>query len=283
MLVIKTKRALIAVAGILGLLGSASTFAGYALNLPPGVTPISHEAHDLHMLILKICAGIGIVVFGAMFISIIKHRKSRGVQPAQFHESTAVEIVWTIVPFLILIGMAIPATKALVVMEDTSNADISIKVTGYQWRWGYEYLDDKVSFISTLSTPKSAIYNEQAKGEHYLLEVDKPLVVPVNKKVRLLITSNDVIHAWWVPELGMKKDAIPGYVNQMWFKIEKEGTYRGQCAELCGKDHGFMPIVVIAKSDADYARWIAAQKSAAVADKVATRDLVQPAEVKAAR
>jgi cytochrome c oxidase subunit 2 len=271
MLVNNTKRALTAVAGILGLFGAASAFAEYGLNLTPGVTPISHEAHDLHMLIVKICIGIGVVVFGAMFISIINHRKSKGVQPAQFHESTTVEIIWTIVPFLILVGMAIPATKALVAMEDTSDADISIKVTAYQWRWGYDYVDGGVSFISTLATPKEAIYNEQAKGEHYLLEVDKPLVVPVNKKVRLLITSNDVIHAWWVPQLGMKKDAIPGFINEMWFKIEKEGTYRGQCAELCGKDHGFMPIVVVAKNEADYNQWVAAQKGDAAADQAAAQ------------
>jgi cytochrome c oxidase subunit 2 len=230
MLVNKAKRALTAIAGLAGLMATTSAVADYALNLTPGVTPISHEAHTLHMLILKVCVGIGIVVFGAMFISIINHRKSKGVKPAQFHESTAVEIVWTIVPFLILVGMAIPATKALVAMEDTSDADLSIKVTGYQWRWGYDYVDDGVSYISTLSTPKEAIYNQLPKDENYLLEVDNPVVVPVNKKVRLLITSNDVIHAWWVPKLGMKKDAIPGFINEMWFKVEEEGTYRGQCA-----------------------------------------------------
>jgi cytochrome c oxidase subunit 2 len=273
MLVNKTKRALTAIAGLAGLLAATSAIADYALNLTPGVTPISHEAHTLHMLILKVCVGIGIVVFGAMFVSIISHRKSKGVKPAQFHESTAVEIVWTIVPFLILVGMAIPATKALVAMEDTSDADLSIKVTGYQWRWGYDYVDDGVSFISTLSTAKEAIYNQQPKDENYLLEVDNPLVVPVNKKVRLLITSNDVIHAWWVPKLGMKKDAIPGFINEMWFKVEAEGTYRGQCAELCGKDHGFMPIVVVAKNEAEYRKWVAEQKGASAADhEAAQRD-----------
>ncbi|HED17968.1 MAG TPA: cytochrome c oxidase subunit II, partial [Gammaproteobacteria bacterium] len=235
--------------------------ADYALNLRRGVTSISHEAYDLHMLILWICVAIGVVVFGAMFISIFSHRKSKGAQPAQFHESTTVEVIWTIVPFLILIGMAIPATKALVAMEDTSNSDLSIKVTGYQWKWGYEYLDSGVSFISSLATPKEQIFNEQDKGLNYLLEVDNPVVVPINKKVRLMITANDVIHAWWVPDLGMKKDAIPGFVNEMWFNIEKEGTYRGQCAELCGKDHGFMPIVVVAKNEADYQKWIADKKS----------------------
>lgn len=243
--------------------------AEYALNLRPGVTSIAQEAYSLHMLILWVCVAIAVVVFGAMFYSIVKHRKSKGAVAAQFHESTAVEIVWTIIPFLILIGMAIPATKALIAMEDTSNSDLSIKVTGYQWKWQYDYLGEEVSFFSTLATPKEQIFNTADKGGDYLLEVDNPVVVPVNKKVRLLITANDVIHAWWVPELGMKKDAVPGFVNEMWFKIDKAGTYRGQCAELCGKDHGFMPIVVVAKEQADYERWLAEQKqsaSAAAAD-----------------
>jgi cytochrome c oxidase subunit 2 len=261
MLLSKVKRSLTAVAGLALLANAGGAAADYVLNLRQGVTSISHQAYDLHMLILWICVAIGAVVFGAMFISIFSHRKSKGVQPAQFHESTTVEIIWTIVPFLILIGMAIPATKALVAMEDTSNSDLSIKVTGYQWKWGYDYLDSGVSFISSMTTPREQIENEQEKGLNYLLEVDNPVVVPVNKKVRLLITANDVIHAWWVPDLGMKKDAIPGFVNEMWFNIEKEGTYRGQCAELCGKDHGFMPIVVVAKNEADYQTWVADQKS----------------------
>ncbi|HHH44335.1 MAG TPA: cytochrome c oxidase subunit II [Gammaproteobacteria bacterium] len=269
MLVSKTRRALTAGAGAAALLSAATASADYGLNLTRGVTPISQGAYDMHMLILWVCVAIGVVVFGAMFISIINHRKSKGAKPAQFHESTAVEIVWTIVPFVILVSMAIPATRALVAMEDTSNSDISIKVTGYQWKWGYDYMDEGVSFISTLATPKEQIYNQQDKGEHYLLEVDNPIVVPVNKKVRLLITSNDVIHAWWVPKLGMKKDAIPGFINEMWFRIDREGTYRGQCAELCGKDHGFMPIVVEAKNEADYRQWIADQKGAKAADAAA--------------
>jgi len=269
MLVSKIKRMLTAAAGFAALLSAATASAEYGLNLTRGVTPISQEAYSMHMLILWVCVAIGVVVFGAMFISIIYHRKSKGVKPAQFHESTAVEIVWTIVPFIILVGMAIPATKALVAMEDTSDADISIKVTAYQWKWGYDYMDEDVSFISTLSTPKEQIYNEQAKGKDYLLEVDNPVVVPINKKVRLLVTSSDVIHAWWVPELGMKKDAIPGFINEMWFKIDKEGTYRGQCAELCGKDHGFMPIVVVAKTEADYQQWVSEQKGAKAADAAA--------------
>ena len=269
MLLSKVKQTLAALAGSALLVCSGGASADYGLNLPRGVTSISKEAYDLHMLIMWICVAIGVVVFGAIFISILKHRKSKGAKPATFHESTTVEIIWTIVPFLILIGMAIPATKALVAMEDTSNADLSIKVTAYQWKWGYDYMDEGVSFISSLSTPKEQILNQQDKGEHYLLEVDNPLVVPVNKKVRLLLTANDVIHSWWVPDLGMKKDAIPGFVNEMWFRADEEGTYRGQCAELCGKDHGFMPIVVVAKNEADYQQWVTDQKTAMDADAAA--------------
>ena len=269
MLVTRMKRMLTALAGIAAMLNASIASAEYGLNLPRGVTPISQEAYDMHMLIFWVCVAIAVVVFGAMFISILNHRKSKGAVASQFHESTTVEILWTVVPFLILIGMAIPATKALVNMEDTSNSDLSIKVTGYQWKWGYEYIDDDISFISSLTTPHEQIYNQAPKGDNYLLEVDNPLVVPVNKKVRLLITANDVIHAWWVPTLGMKKDAIPGFINDMWIKVEKEGTYRGQCAELCGKDHGFMPIVVVAKNDADYAQWVTDQKSASDADAAA--------------
>ena len=239
--------------------------AAYDLNLPRGVTPISREVFDLHMLVLWVCVAIGIVVFSAMFYSIIRHRKSKGAVAAKFHESTVVEVLWTIVPFLILIGMAIPATKTLIAMEDTRNADVSIKVTGYQWKWRYDYLDDGVGFFSTLSTPKDEIFNRAEKNPHYLLEVDHPMVVPVNKKVRLLITANDVIHSWWVPVFGMKKDAIPGFVNEMWINVDTPGTYRGQCAELCGKDHGFMPIVVVAKEQADYDQWLADQQQASAA------------------
>ena len=262
MLLRKVKRMLPAASAVGLLLGAADAMAEYGLNLPRGVTPISREAYDLHMLIFWVCVAIAIVVFGAMFYSILKHRKSKGAVPAQFHESTTVEVLWTIVPFLILIGMAIPATKALIDMEDTSDSDISIKVTGYQWKWGYDYLDEGISFISSLTTPQAQILDQAAKGKDYLLEVDNPVVVPIDKKVRLLVTAADVIHAWWVPELGMKKDAIPGYVNEMWIKIDKPGVYRGQCAELCGKDHGFMPIVVEAKSEEDYQAWVKAQQAA---------------------
>ncbi|MEE9494554.1 MAG: cytochrome c oxidase subunit II [Gammaproteobacteria bacterium] len=243
--------------------------AEYALNLMPGVTPLSQSAYDLHVLILWICFWIGMVVFGVIFYSVLAHRKSRGAVASQFHESTTMEIIWTVIPFIILIGMAIPATKTLVAMEDVSNSDLNIKVTGYQWKWGYDYLGEEVGFLSSLSTPLAQVTGEEPKGEHYLLEVDNPLVVPINKKVRLSITASDVIHSWWVPELGGKKDAIPGYINEMWFKAEKEGTYRGQCAELCGKDHGFMPIVVVAKNEADYQQWLSAQKTANDADAAA--------------
>ena len=273
MYVSKIKRLLTAVAGFTLLLSAGGASADYALNLHQGVTPISHDAYALHMFVFKICVSIAVVVFGVMFISILKHRKSKGAVPAQFHESTTVEIIWTVVPFLILIAMAIPATKALVVAEKPGQPDLKIKVTGYQWKWGYEYLGEGVSFISALSTPTAQIYNKQPKGTNYLLEVDHPLVVPVHKRVLMEITASDVIHSWWVPDLGMKKDAIPGYVNEMWFNIEKEGTYRGQCAELCGKDHGFMPIVVIAKNEADYRKWLADQKGKkAAASAGADRD-----------
>ena len=259
------KRSLSTVAAAGLLLGATGAQAEWGLNLQAGVTPISQTAYSLHMMILWICVAIGLVVFGAMFISILKHRKSKGAVPAQFHESTTVEILWTIIPFLILVSMAVPATKALIAMEDTSDSDISIKVTGYQWKWQYEYLDEGIGFFSNLSTPKDQIYGGAEKGPNYLLEVDNKMVIPVGKKVRLLLTASDVIHAWWVPELGMKKDAIPGFINEMWIQVKEPGVYRGQCAELCGRDHGFMPIVVEAKSETDYAQWVADQKMASAA------------------
>jgi cytochrome c oxidase subunit II len=268
MLLRNMKRNLSAVAAAGFLLGMGSAHAEvdkWGLNLPVGVTPISQTAYSLHMLILWICVAIGVVVFGAMFYSILKHRKSKGAVPAQFHESTTVEILWTIIPFLILVSMAVPATKALIAMEDTSDSDMSIKVTAYQWKWQYEYLDEGIGFFSNLSTPHDQIYGGAEKGANYLLEVDNKMVVPVGKKVRLLLTASDVIHAWWVPELGMKKDAIPGFINEMWIQVMEPGVYRGQCAELCGRDHGFMPIVVEAKSEADYAQWVADQKMASAA------------------
>ena len=244
-------------------LATGSAFAAWdELNLPVGVTPISRDVYDLHMLILWICVIIGIIVFGAMFVSIVLHRKAAGHAPAQFHHSTFAEILWTVVPFVILVGLAIPATRTLIDMEDTSEADLTLKVTGYQWLWKYEYVEDGVSFYSSLAlSSRAAIYRDPWKVENYLLEVDHPVVLPVGKKVRILLTADDVIHAWWVPALGMKKDAIPGFINEIWAVIEEPGTYRGQCAELCGKDHGFMPIVVEAKSDDEYKQWVAAYKA----------------------
>lgn len=232
------------------------------LNMPVGVTPISHDVYDLHMLMLSICAIIGIVVFGTMFVAMVLHRKAAGHKPAQFHHSTLAEIIWTIVPFVILVSFAIPATKTLINMEDTSESEVTIKVTAFQWLWKYEYVEDGVSFYSSLApSSRAAIYGDPWEVEHYLLEVDNPVVLPVGKKIRFLLTADDVIHAWWVPALGMKKDAIPGFVNEIWAVIESPGTYRGQCAELCGKDHGFMPIVVEARSEDAYKQWVAAYKA----------------------
>ena len=264
---------------------SSAALADWELNMPVGVTPTSQDLYDLHMLILWICVVIGIVVFGAMIYSMIYHRKSRGAVPAQFHESTAVELAWTLVPLLILVSMAIPATRTLIAMEQTGDAEITIKATGYQWKWKYDYLNEGISFYSTLSTPREQLYDQADKGEHYLLEVDNPMVVPVNTKIRILTTAADVIHAWWVPELGLKRDAIPGFINDNWTLIEEVGTYRGQCAELCGKDHGFMPVVVEAVSKEDYASWVAEQtgasqvaassEAAAVQTDVAASDIAQ--------
>jgi cytochrome c oxidase subunit 2 len=239
-------------------------------NMSPGVTEVSREVYDLHMTILIICVVIGVVVFGAMFYSVFAHRKSKGAVPATFHESTKVEIAWTIVPFLILLFMAVPATSTLLKIYNADDAEMDIVVTGYQWKWKYEYLDpngDNVSFFSSLSSTQDEIWGREEKGEHYLLEVDEPLVIPVNKKVRFLVTANDVIHSWWVPKLAVKKDAIPGFVNEAWTLVEEEGIYRGQCAELCGKDHGFMPIVVNVTSEEEFNSWLAEKKQAAAAEK----------------
>jgi cytochrome c oxidase subunit 2 len=246
--------------------------AGAALanryNLQEPQSTIAHQIYDLHTLIMWIIVAIFVVVFGMMTWSIIKHRKSVGHQAEQFHENTMVEIVWTVIPFIILIGMALPATKTVIAMKDTSSSDITIKATGYQWKWGYDYLQEGISFYSSLSTPRAQIENKAPKGEHYLIEVDNPVVVPVGKKVRIITTANDVIHAWWVPALGIKQDAIPGFVRDTWFKADNPGTYRGQCAELCGKDHGFMPIVVEAVTPERYAAWVADQKKKMAASAV---------------
>lgn len=226
------------------------------LNLTKGVTDVSADVYDLHMIIFYICCVIGAIVFGLMFWSIFHHRKSKGVTPANFHESTKVEILWTAIPFVILIGMAIPATKTLIAMEDTTDADLTVQVTGSQWKWHYKYFEHDLDFYSLLATPISEINNKTAKTENYLLEVDRPLVIPVGKKVRFLITSDDVIHSWWVPDFAVKKDANPGFINEAWTRVNESGIYRGQCAELCGKDHGFMPVVVIAKEPAEFDAWM---------------------------
>ncbi|MBI2383068.1 MAG: cytochrome c oxidase subunit II [Gammaproteobacteria bacterium] len=245
---------------------SAYTTTGNGWNTPQGVTEISAKVYDLHLLIFWVCVAIGVLVFGAMTYSIVMHRRSVHPKPADFHESTTVEIVWTVIPFLILIGMAIPAAGTLIKMEDTRGAELSVKVTGYQWKWQYEYLDQGVGFFSTLH-PDSNKARQVGSGidpttvPNYLVEVDEPLVLPVGKKVRFLITANDVIHAWWVPDLAVKKDAIPGYVNEVWTKIDKPGTYRGVCAELCGRDHGFMPIVVVALPEEEFGKWLEARKA----------------------
>ena len=229
------------------------------LNLQTPETVIAREIYELHTIILIICVVIFIGVFGTMFYSVWQHRKSLGHKAEHFHENTTVEIVWTIIPFIILIGMAIPATKTVLAMKDTSNPDLTIKATGYQWKWRYDYLNDDVSFYSNLATPREQIENQAPKGEHYLLEVDNPVVVPVGKRVRILTTANDVIHSWSVPAFGVKQDAIPGFVRDTWFKVDAPGTYRGQCSELCGKEHGFMPIVVEAVPEDKYKEWIAQQ------------------------
>ncbi len=250
--------------GLPALLFSPSILAAdMPLNMTQGVTEISGRVYNLHMIILYICCAIGLVVFGVMIYSMINHRKSRGAVAANFHESTKVEIAWTVVPFIILILMAIPATKTLIAMEDPSDADLTIKITGSQWKWHYSYFDHDLEFYSLLSTPREQIEGTEEKGENYLLEVDKPLVLPINKKVRFLMTSDDVIHSWWVPAFAVKKDANPGFINEAWTRIDKPGWYRGQCAELCGKDHGFMPIVVEALSEVDFDKWLIAQKQQA--------------------
>jgi len=243
---------------------SNAAWSDSQLNLTKGVTAISNEVYDLHMLVLYICTAIGLVVFGVMFWSIIFHRKSKGAKPADFHESTKIEILWTAIPVVILIAMAIPATSTLIAMEDNSDSDITIQVTGSQWKWHYKYFDHDIEFYSVLSTPREQYENHNGepatRSEHYLIEVDKPLVIPVNKKVRFLLTSDDVIHSWWVPAFAVKQDANPGFINEAWAKVDEPGIYRGQCAELCGKDHGFMPVVVEVKSEADYQQWLKEQQ-----------------------
>lgn len=245
------------------LIASGAAYADTTLNLTQGVSPISHDVYELHMTVFWICVVIGIIVFGAMFYAIIFHRKSKGVKPAHFHSHPFLEIGWTIVPAIILIFLAIPATKVLLNMNNNDQEALTVKVTGYQWKWHYEYIEDGVSFFSNLSTPIEQMRNLAPKGEHYLREVDNPLVLPIHKKIRFLITSNDVNHAWWVPDFAIKRDAIAGFINEAWTIIDKPGTYRGQCAELCGINHAFMPIVVIATTEQGYKDFIAKQKGQA--------------------
>ena len=258
------KKAIFFVGAVLSLVAGGAQ-AAYALNLHAPVTEIARQIYDLHMLIVYVCLAIFVVVFGIMFYSLYKHRKSVGHEAAQFHEHHVLEIIWTIIPAVILIAMAIPATRTILAMKDTSAADMTVKVTGHQWKWEYDYIGKDVKFISNLSTTQDQIDGKSEKGENYLLEVDNPMVVPVGKKVRVLLTAEDVIHSWSVPSFGVKQDAIPGFIKETWFKADAPGTYRGQCSELCGKAHGFMPIVVEAVSEEKYAAWIDAKKAEAAA------------------
>ncbi len=259
MLVSSSFRALVTAA--VTVLAPLPARADWDLNMPQSVTDVGRDIYDLHMLILWICVVIAVVVFGAMIFCLVKYRKSQGAEPGGVEHSTTAEIIWTIIPVIILVAMALPATRTLIALEDTRESKLSIKVTGYQWKWHYDYIDDGVSFFSSLSRESNEA-RQLGSGrnpydvENYLLDVDRRLVVPVDTKVRLLITSNDVIHAWWVPDLAVKKDAVPGYINEAWFEANEIGVYRGQCSELCGKDHGFMPIVVDVLSAEDYEAWL---------------------------
>ena len=277
MSVSKLKKAVLALASTAFLMTSSHAWADKVLNMTQGVTEVSRDLYSLHMIVLWICVIIGVGVFGVMIYSMIKHRKSQGAVAATFHESHKVEIIWTVIPFIVLIGLAIPATKSLLHLEDTSNPDMSVKITAYQWKWSYEYIDGAaqgVKFFSNITSEHNDARQlksgtNPAEIENYLLDVDNRLVLPAGKKVRFLLTSNDVIHAWWVPDFAVKKDAIPGYINEMWTRVDQPGTYRGQCAELCGKDHGFMPIVVDVLAEADYSKWAAKQKAMAAAEAAA--------------
>jgi cytochrome c oxidase subunit 2 len=269
---------------LMSVLATGSAFAD-EFNMRPGVTEISRSIYDLHMLIFWICVVIGVVVFAALFWSVFRHRKSRGAVAANFHESTNLEILWTAVPLLILIGMAFPATKTLVAMYDTGGEDMAVEVRGYQWKWQYKYLDDDYNttfgFFSNLATPRSQIRNLSVKTEDYLLEVDEPLRIPANRKVRFLITSEDVIHSWWVPDFGLKRDAVPGFLNDLWTIVEEPGIYRGQCTELCGMDHGFMPVVVEVMPEDAYDEWYQARAQAAKARTAALAKSYTPEELMA--
>ncbi|SEJ13925.1 cytochrome c oxidase subunit 2 [Azotobacter beijerinckii] len=253
--------------GLLACSALSQAQAAWDVNMRQGVTEVSRSVFDLHMTIFWICVVIGVLVFGAMFWSMFAHRRSRHPQPAHFHENTRVELLWTVVPLVILIAMAVPATRTLLHIYDPSDPDLDIQITGHQWKWHYKYLGEDVEFFSNLATDREAIGNRTPKGDHYLLEVDQPLVIPTGAKVRFLVGAADVIHSWWVPELAVKKDAIPGFINEAWTRAPEPGLYRGQCTELCGKDHGFMPIVVEVKAPADYAAWLAGKKAAAAESK----------------
>ncbi|MFA7280775.1 MAG: cytochrome c oxidase subunit II [Sterolibacterium sp.] len=269
------------------LLLSTTSRAAYNLNFQEPATLLARNVYGMHIWMMWVCTVIFVIVFSVMFYSVFRHRKSLGGKPATFHESTKIEILWTVIPFIILIIMVWPVTQTLLAMRDSSSPDITIKVTGYQWKWGYDYLKgpgEGIKFTSVLTTPQDQIHNQAPKGEHYLLEVDKPMVVPVNKKIRILTTANDVIHSWYVPALAVKQDAVPGFIRDTWFKADREGVFRGQCAELCGKDHAYMPVVVEVVSEEKYAAWIAAQQqqmaaSAGDQDKVwVLADLVKKGE-----
>jgi cytochrome c oxidase subunit 2 len=252
------------------LLHSGWSLATYDVNIPQPKTIIAEQIYNLHLYILIVCAVIFVIVFGWMFLALLKHRKSVGHKAEQFHENTTVEIIWTIIPFVILVAMAIPATKTVLEMKDAGNADMTIKVTGYQWKWEYDYQQDGLRFYSNLKTPHDQIGSPDvpataAKNPDYLLEVDRPMVVPVGKKVRLLVTANDVIHGWYVPQLGVNQYGIPGFIKDTWINVEKPGTFKGQCSQICGKEHGYMPITVVALSDADYKAWVGEQKKLAAA------------------
>jgi cytochrome c oxidase subunit 2 len=247
---------------LLGLVMASTASANWAVNMPKGVTELSKETYELHMMVFWWCVAIGVVVFGVMIYSLIKHRKSQGVEPAKFSHSTVAEVTWTAIPVVILLIMAVPAAETMIKAEDSRDPDLSIVVTGYQWKWHYKYQDEGIEFYSSLARPSLNARRLDAgidvnTVDNYLLDVDRPVVVPKNAKVRLLMTSNDVIHSWWVPELAIKKDAVPGIVNETWFRATEVGTYRGQCAELCGKDHGYMPIVVEVVEPEAYQAWVA--------------------------
>ncbi len=247
------------------------SMAAWNINFQPGNTLLADDIQQLHLIVMIVCVVIFVGVFGFMFYAIFKHRKSVGHKASNFHENTTVEIIWTVIPFFILAGLAWPATETLLAMRDTSSPDMTIKATGYQWMWGYEYLDEGIQFYSALSTPQGQIDGTEPKTENYLLEVDNPVVVPVGKRIRVLTTASDVLHAWYVPALAVKQDAVPGFIRDTWFKAEETGVFRGQCAELCGKQHGFMPIVVHVVSQEDYDAWVAEQKQ-----KISGKELGAP-------